>query len=81
MSATRLIRVRFPADTVARLDETAKDIGARLGCKIARAAVVRAIVHLLGDKLDLVDVPGLVGLFGLDRMRRGRAPASKGSAS
>jgi hypothetical protein len=74
MSATAVIKTRFPADSVARLDQIARDTGAKLGRKIARAAVLRAIVHLLADKLDLVDVPGLAELFGLDRVRRGRAP-------
>lgn len=81
MTDTLLVKVRCPVDTVERLDEMARDIGAKLGRKIARAAIVRAIVHLLGDKLDLVDVPGLAGLFDLDRVRRGRAPARKAGAA
>ena len=77
MSATAIIKTRFASDTVANLDRLAREIGAKLNRKIARAAVLRAIVHLLADKLDLVDVPGLAELLGLDRVRRGRAPGPR----
>jgi hypothetical protein len=72
-SAAAVVKTRFPAETVANLDRLAGEIGAKLGRTIARAAVIRAILHLCADKMDLVDVPGLAALFGLDRVRRGRA--------
>ena len=77
MSATAVIKTSFPCDTVVRLDQIARDTGEKLGRKIACAAVLRAVVHLLADKLDLIDVPGLAKLFGLDRVRRGRAPGPR----
>lgn len=80
MTPTALIRVSFPADMVQRLDATAREVGARLGRRIPRAAVVRAIVHMLGDRLAVEDVPGLEGLFALDRVRRGRAPRRGGAS-
>ena len=76
MSAA-VVKTRFPGDTVANLDRLAGEIGAKLRRKIPRAAVLRAIVHLLADKLDLTDVPSLAELFGLDRVRRGRAPGPR----
>lgn len=50
---------------------------ARLGRHIPRSAVIRAIIHSLGDRLAVEDVPGLEGLFALDRVRRGRSPRSE----
>lgn len=81
MSATLIIKVQLPVETVERLDAMALDIGRKLYRRVPRAAVIRAILHLLADKLDLVDVPGLVGLFDLDRVRRGRAPGPRGGAT
>ena len=80
MSATALVCLRFSADMVARLDATAREVGARLGRRIPRSEVIRAIVHLLGDRLAVEDVPGLEGLFALDRVRRGRAPRPGGAS-
>lgn len=54
---------------------------ALLGRKVSRAATIRAIVSLVADRLPFEDVPGLAGLFALDKVRRGRVPARKGGAA
>ena len=71
MSATILTRIRFPLDVLARLDRAAADLGAKVGRKLSRAAIVRAVVSLHGDALS--SNPGAVGALAGDPVRRGRA--------
>lgn len=80
MSRTVLLRVRFSAYMVERLDAATRAVSVRLERRVPRSAVIRAIIHLLGDRLAVEDVPGLEGLFALDTVRRGRgrAPRSGG---
>lgn len=81
MSASILIRTRFSADMLKKLDRSVERARAKLHQKIPRAAVIRAMVKFCVERfeLDTLEPHALADLLALDTVRRGKV-AGKGGA-
>lgn len=69
MKSTSLVRIRFPFATLDRLDALAASIRTVVRRRVARAAIVRALVKL---GLDSALAPDLASAVKADPIRRGR---------
>jgi predicted RNase H-like HicB family nuclease/predicted transcriptional regulator len=75
---TALIRIRFPPEVVARLDELAARLSRELHRRVPRAAFVRALVFL---QVGAFETDEIVVALDRDSVKRGRAkspPVVKG---
>jgi hypothetical protein len=64
------VRVRLPRDVIIRLDGIAREVEAKIGRNVGRAAVMRALM-LTGMETAQAQ-PGLAETVAADAVRRGR---------